>query len=358
MDKTKKSKLGLYILYGAVTVLFLLAILSFNDIGSIMTELKNADVKYILLSFASILMYVALYPLSLCILTKARGCNIRMTKTYGIAMTEHFFNGITPFATGGQPFQVYAFAKAKVKPTESTCLLLMNFMVFMLVTNGFALCALFYFKKFVSDGAMAAIAVVGFGMNFIVLAITFLVATSRKVSAFLSRVVDFLCRFKLIARFLEPKKESLKEYFVNVQVAFAELKRKKGAFFLALLTKILSMAAYYLTTFFILLALRVPVTANDIFFVICGTSFAVTMVVFLPTPGSSGGIEFAFKTVFASIAAGAAASVAYGGMLIWRLLSYYFVMLISLVFYIILEIRFSRKSELDKSSLSEEIQEN
>ncbi|MBQ7333386.1 MAG: flippase-like domain-containing protein [Clostridia bacterium] len=346
MNKTKKSKLGLYILYGAVTVLFLLAILSFNDIGSIMEELKNADVKYILLSFASILVYIALYPLSLCILTKARGCDIKMTKTYGIAMTEHFFNGITPFATGGQPFQAYAFAKAKVKPTEFTCLLLMNFMVFMLVTNGFALCALFYFEKFVSDGAMAAIAVIGFSMNFIVLGVTFLVATSHKVSAFLSRLVDFFCRFKWIARFLEPKKESLKEYFVNVQVAFAELKKKKGAFFLAVFTKILSMAAYYLTTFFILLALRVPVVANDIFFVICGTSFAVTMVVFLPTPGSSGGIEFAFKTVFASIAAGAAASVSYGGMLIWRLLSYYFVMLISLIFYIILEIRLSRNNQL------------
>lgn len=352
MEK-KNGKLLLYLLYGAITVLFLIAILSFNDIGAILQELKNADFKYILLSFASIFLYAALYPFSLCILTRARGCDIKLTKTYNIAMTEHFFNGITPFATGGQPFQVYAFAKAKVKPSESTCLLLMNFMVFMLVTNGFALSSLFYFKKFVSDAAMAIIAVIGFTMNFLVLGVTFLIATSRKVSAFLSRLVDFFCRFKWLARFLEPKKESLKEYFVNVQEAFAELKRKKGAFFLALLTKILSMSAYYLTTFFILLALRVPVFASDIFFVICGTSFAVTMVVFLPTPGSSGGIEFAFKTVFASIAAGAAVSVAYGGMLIWRLLSYYFVMLISLVFYIALEIGFSRKIK-KRSSLAEE----
>lgn len=342
MEKRKRSKIGLYVLYGAITVLFLVAVLSFNDIGSILSELKNAEPKYILLSFAAILIYVLLYPLSLCILTRARGCKIKASKTYGIAMTEHFFNGITPFATGGQPFQVYAFHKAKVTPTDSTCLLLMNFMVFMLVTNGFAATSLIYFRRFVTDGAMAAIAVVGFTMNFIVLAVTFLVATSPKVSALLSRIVDFLCRFRFIERFLGSKRESLKEYFVNVQTAFKELKRKKGAFFLSLITKILSMAAYYATTYFILLALHVPVTLNDLFFVISGTSFAVTMVVFLPTPGSSGGIEFAFKSVFGCIAAGAAASVAYGGMLIWRLLSYYFVMLISLMFYIALEIGFSR----------------
>ncbi len=344
-NKSKKSKIALYVLYGVITVLFLITILSFNDIGAIMNELKYADGKYILLSFASIGVYAALYPLSLCILTRARGCDIKMRRTYSIAMTEHFFNGITPFATGGQPFQAYAFAKLKVRPTESTCLLLMNFMVFMLVTNGFAACALFYFKRFVTDGAMAFIAALGFTMNFLVLAVTFLVATSRRVAALLCRAVDFFCRFKLIARFLEPKKESLKEYFVNVQEAFAALKKKKGAFFLALISKIFSMGAYYLTTYFVLRALHVPVNSADIFFIICGTSFAVTMVVFLPTPGASGGIEFAFKSVFASIAAGAAvsaASVAYGGMLIWRLLSYYFVMLISLLFYIGLEIVFSR----------------
>ena len=66
------------------------------------------------------------------------------------------------------------------------------------------------------------------------------------------------------------------------------------------------------------------------------------MVVFLPTPGSSGGIEFAFRSVFASIVAShtltSIDAIATGGMIIWRVLSYYLVMLISLFFYVILEI--------------------
>lgn len=347
MEKKKNSKLGLYILYGAVTVFLLALVLSFGDISEIGKIISDADFGYIGLSFLSIILYMALYPLSLCILTRARGCNISFGKTYSIAMTEHFFNGITPFATGGQPFQAYAFAKAKVSPTESTCLLLMNFMVFMLVTNGFAACALFYFKRFVTDTAMTVIAIVGFTMNFFVLFVTFMLATSKKISGALSRLVDWLCRFKWIARLLDSKREPLKEYFVNVQTAFSALMKKKRAFLGALLTKIVTMAAYYVTTFFILRALHIDVGVSDIFFVISGTSFAITMVVFLPTPGSSGGIEFAFKSVFASIAAGAAASVAYGGMLVWRLLSYYLVMLISLGFYIALEVSFSGRKKTE-----------
>ena len=109
------------------------------------------------------------------------------------------------------------------------------------------------------------------------------------------------------------------------------------------------MLAYYLVTFFILLALEINVCASDIFFIICGSSFAITMTVFVPTPGSSGGIEFAFKSVFATIAAGAAAAVAYSGMLIWRLLTYYLVMLVSLCFYAAFEISQAKKKKNERN---------
>ena len=346
MDKkSSKLKIGSYILYGILTVLILVLILSMNDIGEIFETVKSANFSYILLGMLCILLHMALYPLSLCVLTKARGCKISFGVTYNIAMTEHFFNGITPFATGGQPFQAYAYSRAGVKVSESTCLLLMNFMVHMLVTNGFALLSLIYFKHFVVDLAMTIIAIVGFTMNFAVLIFTFLLATSKRARGILCKILDLLCKIKFLNKFLAPKAEGVKEYFKQVQEAFSHLMKKKGAFLLAIFTKILSMAAYYTTTYFILLALGVNVTPNDLFFIICGTSFAITMVVFLPTPGSSGGIEFAFRTVFASLAMGAAVTVSYGGMLIWRLMSYYVVMLLSLFCYIGLEIYFSRRAK-------------
>ncbi len=345
---TSKKQYGLYIFYGIVTVLLLIFILSMGDVNEILEAVRGADSLYIFAALSCVLIYMALYPLSLCILTRAMGCNIKMRTTYNIAMTEHFFNGITPFATGGQPFQVYAFAKARVSVAKSTCLLLMNFMVFMIVTNGFALCALFYFKEFVTSIGMSVVAAIGFTMNFFVLGVTILLATSKRVCALLSRFLDFLCRFGWLAKLLKPRADSLKEYFIQVQEAFSELIKKKRVFLLSMVTKIVSMAAYYATTFFILRALHISIPLSDMFFIICGTSFAITMVVFLPTPGSSGGIEFAFKSVFFSIAEGISA-VSYGGMLIWRLLTYYLVMIISLVFYIALEFSFSKaKKEQNK----------
>lgn len=358
MTKRKRRKLALYVFYGTLTLFVLALILSLGDVGEIMDTVKTADYRYILAAVGALLIYLGLYPLSLCILTKANKHSISMRKTYGIAMTEHFFNGITPFSTGGQPFQVYAFKRAGVTIASSTSLLLMNFFVFMLVTNSFAACALIYFKRFVTDGAMTAIAIIGFAMNFIVLFITIGIATSKTARAFFTSIVNVLSKWRLTRRLVSTRKENLNEYFVNVQTAFRSLIKKKGAFALALLTKACAMAAYYATTFFILRALYVDVPFDELFFIISGTSFAITMVVFLPTPGSSGGIEFAFKSVFGSIVtmyspALAIDTVATGGMLIWRVLTYYLVMLISLGFYIALEIVFQRQESCDELETNE-----
>lgn len=347
--KSKKKQIGLFVLYGFITVCLLITILSFNDIGAIMEQLKYADPINILYSVGLLLVYMALYPLSLCILTKADGAKISMGTTYSIAMTEHFFNGITPFATGGQPFQAYCFTKAKVKISESTGLLLMNFLVFMLVTNSFALCSLFFFDRFVTDTAMTVIAIVGFTMNFLVLGCTVVLGISKTVRGWVMSLLRALCRIKLFAKFIEPRLDGMQQYLEQVQNAFKKLISKKWHFLMALLTKILSMGAFYATTFFILRALHVDVSPSDIFFIISGTSFAITMVVFLPTPGSAGGVEGSFAAVFGSIIVATGgisiSAVAHGGMLIWRLLTYYLVLAISLVFYICLEIFFSHRAK-------------
>ena len=106
------------------------------------------------------------------------------------------------------------------------------------------------------------------------------------------------------------------------------------------------MGVYYAITFFILKALNVDVGPDKLVFIICSTAFAITMCVFIPTPGGSGGIEFAFKSIFQAVAVGITAEVAMGGMLLWRLLSYYLMMLLSFFIYLALE-KITLKREKD-----------
>lgn len=339
MENKKPKKILLYIFYGLLTVALLFFILSMNDLGEIFRVLISADVKNVLIAISLVFIYLALYPLTLCLLAAAQKIEVRKRDIYAIGMTEHFFNGITPFSTGGQPFQIYAFSQKKVKLSASTGLLMMNFIIFMIVTNAYAIISLFYFDKFAQSSQMKIVAAVGFTMNFLVLFFMIALATSKKIKNAIIWILIKLSKIKYFTKLLQSKIGQINEYIEQAQAAFKELWKCKGASFLCLIIRAVTMAFYYATTFFILRALHVNVGFEQIFYVISGSAFAITMVVFLPTPGSSGGIEYAFSNIFAVFVAGSLDAVSYGGMLLWRLMTYYLPMFISLGFYIAFEIR-------------------
>lgn len=70
------------------------------------------------------------------------------------AMAGIFFNGITPMASGGQFYQVYAFNKQGIKATYSSSILLMIFIVYQSVlvvyTSIIMLLKFVYFSKLYS----------------------------------------------------------------------------------------------------------------------------------------------------------------------------------------------------------------
>lgn len=351
------KKIVIFIIYAVIAICLLLTVLSFNDLPSILEQLKSVKPGYVVLGVAMIIIYLALYPVSLCLLTKARKCDIRMSTTYSIAMTEHFFNGITPLATGGQPFQAHSYTRAKVKISESTGLLLTNLLIYMIVTTGFSLTGLFFFNTLTEyiDSWWIPIIIVGYSLNFMVLVAIFLLGTSTKIRAWLMGCIRFFCRIPFLKRF-ESKADGIQRYFENVQKSFKDLMHHKRIFALALASKILSFAFLYSSSFFILLALGVKVSIGEWFMILSGTSFAITAVSFIPTPGASGGVEGSAGQVFKSIIISVmgtsviptAAATANGVMLIWRLLSYYLVLLVSLAFAIGLEIYFKRKAKKER----------
>lgn len=355
----KKRKTALYLFYGLITIAILFTILWFNDFEEIGQVMANTDTFYIGWAVLLLAVYAALYPLTNCIYAKARKLPVSFGTVYCVGMTEHFFNGITPFATGGQPFQIYALTKAKVKVSESTAIMMMNFITFMLVTNIFSLLSLIYYSRFVTNTAMAVLAIIGFTMNFGILCFLIALSTSKGLRNALSWLLVKLSHIKFLKKFLEPRLDDFDAYVDRVQIGFKSLFKRLDIFFLCFFLKAITMAIYYSMTYFILRSLGIGVTINDLFFIMCGTSFAITMVVFLPTPGSSGGIEFAFQSVFSSLAGGTIAAVASSGMLIWRLLTYYLMMIVSFLFYVGLEIYFNIKAKKAvQAELEEEESEN
>ena len=357
------KKIALFVLYGIIALCLLFAVLSFNDLPAIFEAIRTVKQEYVLLSFLSILVYMAIYPLSLCILARVRGIDVSLPTTYVIASTEHFFNCITPLATGGQPFQAHSFYRVKVKVSESTGLLLTNLLIFMISTTFYSVVGLFFWRELTAhiDVLWKVVIIVGYSLNFLVTILIFTLGASVRLREWLIRAICFFTRFKPLS-WLKDKAEGIRLYFEQVQEAFGDLTRKKSHFLLALFTKIMAFAFLYGSTYFAVLSMGVAADASEIPLILFGAAFAITAVGFVPTPGASGGVEGAAGQVFKSIViilSGASVMptahvLANGVMLIWRLASYYFVIAVSLLFYIGLEAHLRNKEKRNGNPKDEE----
>ncbi len=101
----------------------------------------------------------------------------------------------------------------------------------------------------------------------------------------------------------------------------------------------LALVFYYAIPFYILKALGADFGYRLMPYIILASAFAITTMVWVPTPGGTGGIEFAFTTIFtASLFGGLDQSIGFTGMILWRALTYYLLMILSFIAYIIYEI--------------------
>ena len=336
-----KSIINKIILGLAVTILILLLIIFLTtDINAIKTAFSNINIGYLFAGIGLTLLYFILSPITTCILTKVKKCNIGMLDTFLIGNTEHFFNGITPFATGGQPFQVYSYSRLGVKASASTGILMMNFIIHMAVTNLFAILSIAIYPELIKAvGNLLPMIIIGFTMNFLTFGFIILLACSKRVANFLVYLLKLLGKIKFLSKFITPAIPAFQKYCEDTQSAFKELWKHKGATLLCFFVRAITMFVYYAITFYILRSFNIGISYKDLFFVICGTSFAITTCVFIPTPGGSGGIEFAFTSIFFFFFSGITKDLGASGMLLWRILTYYGLMLVSFIDYLVLEKR-------------------
>lgn len=333
---SKKNIIRNVILLVSILIFVGVLVFSLGDIKKIYQTIITADYKYILGILGLLGIYLILWPLSLTILARKDIKNLSYGVLYKISASEFFFNGITPFSSGGQPFQAYSLKERGVKLSTSTSILMINFIIYQVVINLFSILAIAFYFQTIKETIANFIwfAIIGFTMNFLILLLLILLAISKKVGFLIHRFLVFLTRFRLFRR-LEKNIPVFDAYVVEVQSASRVMVKNYPTILLVLLVKIFALAIYYAIPYLGIKALHIEISLNDLFYVIAMTCFALTMVVWLPTPGSSGGVELAFSAIFSGLAISTNLSLSL--MLIWRFSTYYIVMLYGLIMYLWLE---------------------
>ncbi|MDE7264491.1 MAG: flippase-like domain-containing protein [Anaeroplasmataceae bacterium] len=347
------------ILFLVLTIVVLIIIFSLGDIAEIAKVLKNVQVKWLAVAFLFLILYMILYPMPLYFLgrSKEEG-NIGLLDTAMIGSIEYFFNGITPFSSGGQPFQIYSYSKIGVSVHRSSGIILMNFVICQMSIVILCIASLFFFNELTNGVVYLQVMIgVGLAINILIFTLFCSVGISKTVRRLLSKVVNWFLNWKIFKGKIARFSSSFDEYCTGAQATFKALFHQKFKFLGCVILKLIGLLCYYIIPFFILMALGVEVGMRQLAVITAMTTFAVAMTCYIPTPGATGGIEFAFRELFVTLIPSIAGSIATSGLLLWRFITYYFLMLISFIIYLIFEVSVGHRHKKNKISCISESQE-
>lgn len=283
-----------------------------------------AHLKWGWLAVAVGCMVLSLFLESLVVHTLVRNrvaAHFPLRDAIRIPLVEQLFNGITPFATGGQPAQVFALLQSGVEGGQATSLLLLKFVVYqtMIVVN-FLICLVAGFH-YIADKihVMAVLVIFGFLIHFAVigglLMVMYWYNFTRKAVHWCLLPLKWIVsaeRFSCIQEYLILKIDNF--YQESLQL------KAQGKLLVKInLLTLFQLAVYYVIPYFILLALGV----SNVSLITVMTMHVLIVIAtsLFPIPGGAGGAEFSFTLVFSTFMASHTKLIL--AMILWRLITYY-----------------------------------
>ena len=368
---SKKKIIKYSILVFAILILLIILLVSLGNIKDIINVFQNHfKIGWFLLCILLILLYAFTYKLSLIILVKRKYKHLKFRDLYFISGSEFFFNAITPFSTGGQPYQVYALKQKNVSISDSTSQLLINFVAYQVSLNIVSIiCVILYFNKLYTQiDNFIVFLVLGFSINIFIMILLILIGTSKKFGNALIKLISWICNLKLIKKFTKGDTSGIEKYVNDMQSAFKEMSKSLHVWLICLLTKILANVIYYSIPFVGFMVIGVTIDATNFMYCFALTSFCLTTTIWVPLPGASGGAELVFLILFKTLipvnssgindATGMNAdTIAQSGMLVWRFFTYYFMIFYGLFDYLMFDL-FDSKSIKQNEIIADSIETN
>src|SRR5690554_966319 len=312
---------------------------SLNDFNEIFSIVKTMDTGLIWIALALSFFSFIFLAISNHIVLRALNKEISLTDGFLIQSIETFFNGITPFSSGAQPFQLYYYHKMGVPSNEATSVLAVNFIIFQstsvfLTTFGLII----YFQEILNVmGSNIIYILIGYTINTTILVGLFLLAYVKSAYELFEALFIFFERFKWTKKGAYKLRMKTENYVGKFQGGVKFLFTKKRVFILSSLTKLISLILLYSTTVIIFRALSQTTSTSTAFYMFFSGIMAVTTMMFVPLPGASGGTELFFSLLLAGVGLLSVQIVTV--MLIWRIVTYYLGMLFGFIGFLLLKTR-------------------
>lgn len=328
MKEKVKNKINILIIF-IVTFIVLFFALK-DDFNEIIHQMVTINIIWLIIAFLLVIAYFYLRSIVLndCI-TRFKKKH-RFRDTFALTLKTQFFNGVTPFATGGQPFQVYMLKKDNIKLSHATNIIIQNFILYQMALVLLGLIAIIsnYFIHFFKEVTILKYLVtLGFIMNILVTLVLFILAFTTKLNNRVGRFgIKILKKFRIIKN---PEQAIFKwqEYVENFHDGAIILLQDKKNFVKGIFYNFMALCALYLIPLVLLYGIG-QFNVIKSYQAIITSAYVMIIGSFVPIPGGTGGLEYGFIAFYGNFIKGPTLKTI---MLLWRFITYYLGMMLGAI---------------------------
>lgn len=339
---TKKKLILNIVLLLIITMGSFSFILKGEDKREIISILASTKKIYIYLGIILSLVFILGEAINTKNILKILNYDVAFNKTIKYAFTGFFFSGITPSSTGGQPMQIYAMKKDGIKIAHSSLALLLALVSYQIVSFLFGFIGVVWFKDTLVFGDQTVLYLIFGGLSLNIIGILFILTcifnskVSMKLYECIKNVVSRISFLndKKREKFLEKFKGQIEEYN---RCAFY-IKENKLKMLKVFIVTIIQMASLFSISYVVYLALGQ--NAKSIVDIVLLQGLIYTGSSFIPIPGAVGVSETNFLSIFKGVYQKDMIS---GAMLLSRGISFYLLIIISMVTIILIKIIETKK---------------
>lgn len=336
--------------YGWVGSVLLLALIAFGiyimvqlamtvgegEIESLDSIIQNANWTFVAIAVGMLLLAIVADSLKYAVITDTVIGKANLLTSTKVAMLGRYYDNITPFASGGQPMQIYYLHKKGYSAGQSTAIVFIKYFVNMLCWM--FICILLMatqsgaLNQYVTNEATRKLFLVagwiGVAVNsavpvMIILFVIFPRLTTKVVSACI-----WLLNKMRIVKDKEKTMNKARRAVDEFCLAFKIMSQNPWKFFLliclCILEPLISMSLPYVVM--VALGGTTDISWVTLLAVMTLNVYATMSVAIIPTPGNSGFAENAVLLAFANIAS----TVAFWVVFVWRFFTYYIYILIGM----------------------------
>ena len=312
IENIKKNTIVLLI----ITFIILYVVLK-DDFNGIVDSMIRMDLKYVIVALVCYFLSVSIkgFVNYLIINDKSK---ISLKEAIKHNWITQFFNGVTPFSTGGQPMEVYMITEHGISLPKATNQTVQSFIFYQIALVICGLVAVIYnfvFHIFPKVKLLQHLVLLGFAINIAVVIALLLISSSKRVTKSLSKL-----SIKVVKTFkIKVNEKEITKKFEDYYKGFQDLKRRKDLTVAGILLNIASLLCLYIVPFFILQGMG-DFTSLNIADTLTASAYVYLIGAFVPIPGASGGIEYGFTQFFGNFIGLREIAVT---LIVWRFITYY-----------------------------------